>query len=62
MLEEAEDEDDPIGRSAVSIYLEPLDLSDSEPPTRQHTVANLRPPTHIQQRTAWSCLIEKRYT
>jgi hypothetical protein len=24
----------------------------SEPPTRQHTVASLRPPTYIQQKTA----------
>ena len=42
---------DPIGRSAVSTNLDPQDLLDTEPPTRQHTLADMRPPTHIQQRT-----------
>jgi hypothetical protein len=36
-LEDAKEEDDPIGRPAVSTNLEPWDLSDTEPPTRQHT-------------------------
>jgi hypothetical protein len=35
---------DPIGRSAVSINLDPQDLSDTGPLTRQHTLADLRPP------------------
>ena len=29
------------------------DLSDTEPPTRQHTTADMRPSIHIQQRTTW---------
>ena len=53
-LEEAEEEGDHIERSAVSVNLEPPPpgLSDIEPPTRQHTPADIRPPTHLQQRTA----------
>ena len=34
--EEAEEEGDPIRRPAVSTNLDPQDLSDTEPPTRQH--------------------------
>ena len=45
-LEEVEEEGDPIGRPAVSTNLDPRDLSDTEPPTRQHTLAGLRPQTH----------------
>ena len=52
-LEEAE-ENNPIGKPGVSSNLDPRDLSDTEPPTRQHTPADMRPLTHIQQRTAWS--------
>ena len=51
-LKEAEDEGGPVGKSAVSTDLDPQDLSDTEPPTRQHTPADIRPPTHIQKRTA----------
>jgi hypothetical protein len=36
------------------INLDPQDLSNTEPPTRQHTPADMRPPTHIEQRTAGS--------
>jgi hypothetical protein len=46
-MEEAEEEGDPIGRSAVSTNLVPWELSDTEPPARQHTQAGPRPPTHI---------------
>ena len=47
-MEEAEEEGDPVGRSAVSTNLEPRDLSDTEPPNRHHTPADMRPPhTHI---------------
>jgi hypothetical protein len=52
------EEGDPIGRPAVSINPDPGDLSDTEL-TMQHTVADMRPPTHIQQRTAWSGLSER---
>jgi hypothetical protein len=61
-LEEDEEEGDPIGRTAVSTNLDHQDLSDTEPPTRQHTSSDMRPPTHIQQRTAGSALSERRCT
>ena len=38
------------------------DLSDNETPTKQHTLAGRRPPTHIQQRIASSGLSGRRYT
>jgi hypothetical protein len=53
-LEEAEEESNLEGEPAVPINLDPQDLSDTGPPTRQHTAADMRPPTHIQQRTARS--------
>jgi|UPI0000F49788 hypothetical protein len=52
MLKETEVDGDPIGRPAVSTNLDPRDLSDTEPPTRQHTPDDMRLWTHIQQRTA----------
>ena len=61
-LEEAEEEGNPIGRPAVSTNLDHRDDSDTEPPTRQHTLAGMRLPTHIQQRTARSGLNERRCT
>ena len=39
-----------------------LEISDTEPPTRQNTLAGPRPPTNIQHRTTWSDLSEKRCT
>jgi hypothetical protein len=57
-LEEAEEEGDPAGQLAVSTNLDPQDLSDIGPSTTQHTPADMRPPTHIQQRTAPSGLRE----
>jgi hypothetical protein len=59
-LKEAKEEGDSIGRPAVSTNLDPQDLSDTEPPTRQHTPAEMRLPTHRQQRTAWSGLSGRR--
>ena len=53
-LEEDEEEGDPIGRPAISTNLDPQDLSDTKPPTRQHIGAVLKPLTQIQQRTARS--------
>jgi hypothetical protein len=46
-MEEAEEEYDPIGRPAISTNLNPWELSDTEPPTRQHIRAGLRPPTRV---------------
>jgi hypothetical protein len=51
---EEDEEGDSIERPAISSNLDPQDCSDTEPPTRQHTPSDMRPPTHIQQRTAWS--------
>ena len=51
-LEEAEEEGDPVGGPAVSIKLDPQDLSDTGTPTRQHTLTDMKPPMHIQQRTS----------
>jgi hypothetical protein len=45
-LEEAEEEGSPMGRQPVSTDLNPRDLSDTDPPTRQHTPANMRPLTY----------------
>ena len=47
-LEEVEEEGDPGGGPAVSTNLELYGLSNTGPPTRQHTQADMRPPTHIQ--------------
>jgi hypothetical protein len=62
MLEEAEEEGNQVGGPAVSINLDSRDLSNTGPPTRQHTTADMRFPTHIQQRTALSMFSQKRYT
>jgi hypothetical protein len=45
-LEEAEEEL-PVGRPAVSINLDPQDLSNTGSPTWQHKPADTRSPTHI---------------
>jgi hypothetical protein len=55
-MEEAEKEGDPIGRPAVSTSLNHGEPLDTEPPTRQHTGAGLRPQNHVYQRIAWSGL------
>ena len=47
-LKEAEEKDDPVGGPAISINLDPQELSNTGPPTRQDTAADMRPPTHIQ--------------
>jgi hypothetical protein len=57
--EEAEEEGNPVGGPAVSINLDPQDLSDTGSPTRQHTSADMRPPTIIQQRAAGSVFIQR---
>ena len=43
-LEEAEEEGDSRGRQSVSTNLDPQDLSDTEPSTRQRTPADMRSP------------------
>jgi len=48
-LEEAEEEGNPVGGPAVSINTDSWHLSDTGSPTRQRTLAEMRPPTHIQQ-------------
>ena len=59
---EAEEEGNPVERSAVSINLDSWDLSDTGTPTRQHIPADMKPPTHIQQRTAGSGFSQRRCT
>jgi hypothetical protein len=61
-LKEAEEEGNPIGELAVSTKLDPWDLSDTEPWTRKLTLADMKPPIQIQQRTAWFGLSEQRCT
>jgi hypothetical protein len=51
---EAEEKGDPVGRPAVSINLDSQDLSNTGQSNRCHTPADMRPPTHIQKRTARS--------
>jgi hypothetical protein len=61
-LEEAKEEGDPVGRPAVSTNLDSRHLSETGPPNKQHTLADMRPPTHKQQKTAGSELkSEKMY-
>jgi hypothetical protein len=50
----------PVGGRAVSIILDPRDLSNIEPPNRQHTAADMRLLTHIQQRTSGPVFIQRR--
>jgi hypothetical protein len=61
-MEEAEEEGDLVGGPAVSINLDPRDLSDTGTPSRQHTPADMSPPTYIQQRTAGSGFSQRRGT
>ena len=61
-LEEPEEGGDPVGGPSVSINLDPRHLSDTLTPTRQHTTAGMRLPTHIQQRTAAAGFSQRRCT
>jgi hypothetical protein len=45
MLKEGEEKGYPVGGPEVSIILDPQDLSNTGPPSRQHTPAEV---THIQ--------------
>jgi hypothetical protein len=60
MEEEAEEEGNNVEGSVVSINLDPQDLSITGLPTRQHTPADMRPPSHVQQRTAGSGFSQRR--
>jgi hypothetical protein len=61
-LGEAEEEGEPVGGPAFSTNLDLWDNSDTGPPTRPHTPADMRPRTHIQQRTAGFRLSQRRCT
>jgi len=54
------DEVNPVEGPAVSINLDPGAVSDTGSPTRQHTPAEMRSPTIIQQRNAGSGFCERR--
>ena len=43
----------PIETQAVSSNLDKQDLSDIEPLTRDHTLADVKPPANMQHKTAW---------
>jgi hypothetical protein len=51
---EAEEKGNPLGGPTVLINLDHQDLSNTGPPNRQHTPADMRPPTHIQWRITGS--------
>jgi hypothetical protein len=53
------EKDDPVRGAAASINLDPQDLSNTGPPNRQHKPADMRSPTHIQQRTSGSVFIQR---
>jgi hypothetical protein len=61
-LEEAKVEGDLVGGPGFSINLDPQSLSNTGPPTKQHTPADMRHLTHIQQRTAKSGFTQRRWT
>jgi hypothetical protein len=58
-LKEAEEQGNLVGGPAVSINLDSRDLSNTGSPNRQYTPADMRPPTHIQQRNARSVFIQR---
>ena len=58
-MKEDEEKGNPAGGPAVSINLDPHDLSNTGPPNRQHTPADMRLLTHIKQRTAGSVFIQR---
>jgi hypothetical protein len=61
-LTEAEEEGIPVGGAVDRVNLYPWDLLDTWQRTRQHTSADIRPLTHIQQRTARSGFSQRRHT
>ena len=45
--EGGEGDDNPIGRPTMSTNLDPWELLETEPPTKEHTQAGLRAPEHM---------------
>jgi hypothetical protein len=58
-MKEAEEEGDPVEGPAVSINLDPQYLLKTGTPNKQHIPADMRHPTHIQQRTSGSVFIQR---
>ena len=54
-IQETEGDCNPIGRPTVSTNLDPWELPETKPPTKEHTWAGPWPPAHTQQRT--DCLV-----
>ena len=52
-IEGAEGDGNPIGRTTVSTNLDPWELPETKPPTKEHTWAGPWP-SHMKQRTALS--------
>jgi hypothetical protein len=48
-LEEAKEESNPVEGPAISIKLDPRDLSDTMPPIRQHTPTDIKPSTYTAE-------------
>jgi hypothetical protein len=46
-MEEAEEKSNPTGRPAVSSNLNPWELPDAKPPTRQYACTGLKPLAHM---------------
>jgi hypothetical protein len=59
-LKEAEEKGNPVGGPAVSINLDPQDLSNTGSPNRQHVPAYMRPPTHHTYNRELPCLCSFR--
>ena len=60
-IEGAEGDGNPIGRPTVSANLDPWELPETKPPTKEHTWAGPRPLTLMKQRTALSDLSGRGY-
>ena len=61
-LDEVEEQGNPVGGPAVSINLDPWDLSNTLPLNWQHAPADKRLLTHIKQRTTRSVFRQRRCT
>jgi hypothetical protein len=58
-MKEAEAKGNPVEGPAISINLGPQDLLNIGPPNKQHTPADMRPPTHIELKTGRSVFIQR---
>jgi hypothetical protein len=47
-MRKAEEKDNLVGGPAISVNLNPQDLSSTGPPNKQHIPPDMKPPTHIQ--------------